>query len=291
MRQRPGVHDRQLRCKVLVVDEASMWSQWFWEFVNRFLQIVRCNAALFGGIQLVPCGDFLQLPPVSGDEVWLPNSSSQRARSARRKLQHRRPAMRACAFCEPLHGFGLVSCLLREDRGVPEKGRFCFQSPTWHLTIAKCVELRGSHRQRNDPELAAALAEVRLGRVSSRTDALLRGLSRPLPDNAQGEAPRQAAVTMAHNPASQSIPNAPFVPTRADLWISWAWRVRGRFLHARRSDVRVTNLSWLDMLPGDSFNFRALDEEGPGIAYRLKQHPYPQDSECAAACGVGANKL
>lgn len=52
------------RLKVLIVDEISMISQELFEFISEYLQLLRNNEALFGGVQLVLCGDFFQLPPV-----------------------------------------------------------------------------------------------------------------------------------------------------------------------------------------------------------------------------------
>ncbi|XP_037287780.2 pif1 DNA helicase [Rhipicephalus microplus] len=56
------------RCKVLVVDEVSMLDGRFFHKLERVARLVRRNDRPFGGIQLVLCGDFLQLPPVSRKE-------------------------------------------------------------------------------------------------------------------------------------------------------------------------------------------------------------------------------
>ena len=47
-----------------------------------------------------------------------------------------------------------------------------------------------------------------------------------------------------------------------------------RFLHAYRKDVAITNQEWLALLPGDTFHFRALDEEGTDNEYKLRKHPF-----------------
>lgn len=51
--------------RLLFVDECSMVSGAFVEKVNFIGQQIRQNAKPFGGIQVVFCGDFLQLPPVT----------------------------------------------------------------------------------------------------------------------------------------------------------------------------------------------------------------------------------
>lgn len=51
--------------KVLVIDEISMIDGKFFNILNELAQTLRRNNEPFGGIQLVVCGDFFQLPPVS----------------------------------------------------------------------------------------------------------------------------------------------------------------------------------------------------------------------------------
>lgn len=58
--------------QVLIIDEISMVSAEMFEFLDVMLrQIRRCEAA-FGGVQLVLCGDFFQLPPVARDPADAP---------------------------------------------------------------------------------------------------------------------------------------------------------------------------------------------------------------------------
>ena len=53
---------------VLIVDEVSMLSQKLFELLNNIGKIIRKNSKPFGGIQLIFCGDFYQLPPVGNIE-------------------------------------------------------------------------------------------------------------------------------------------------------------------------------------------------------------------------------
>ncbi|KAG0422261.1 hypothetical protein HPB47_001921 [Ixodes persulcatus] len=53
------------RCSVLVVDEVSMLDGRFFQKLERVARLVRRSDRPFGGIKLVLCGDFLQLPPIS----------------------------------------------------------------------------------------------------------------------------------------------------------------------------------------------------------------------------------
>ena len=59
---------RKLRdLEVLIVDEISMMSDDLFDKISAVLSVVRDNPQPFGGIQLILCGDFAQLPPVSGN--------------------------------------------------------------------------------------------------------------------------------------------------------------------------------------------------------------------------------
>lgn len=51
-------------CRILIIDEISMISDRVLKYIDKALQILRDNTKLFGGVQLIISGDFLQLPPV-----------------------------------------------------------------------------------------------------------------------------------------------------------------------------------------------------------------------------------
>lgn len=50
--------------KVLVIDEISMLHHFRLDMVDRVLRYVRDDPSPFGGVQVVVCGDFFQLPPI-----------------------------------------------------------------------------------------------------------------------------------------------------------------------------------------------------------------------------------
>lgn len=52
------------KTKVLIIDEISMLHKKQFDLVNEVLQFFRENDKPFGGIQVVLCGDFFQLPPI-----------------------------------------------------------------------------------------------------------------------------------------------------------------------------------------------------------------------------------
>ena len=53
------------KADVLVIDEISMLHDFRLDMVEEVLRVTRDNPAPFGGLQVVLCGDFFQLPPVN----------------------------------------------------------------------------------------------------------------------------------------------------------------------------------------------------------------------------------
>lgn len=55
---------RWLECQVLIIDEISMLDGALFDVLEQLARRIRKDSAPFGGIQLILCGDFFQLPPV-----------------------------------------------------------------------------------------------------------------------------------------------------------------------------------------------------------------------------------
>ncbi|KAL2101689.1 hypothetical protein ACEWY4_003450 [Coilia grayii] len=62
--QRPGVIQNWLSCKHLIIDEISMVDAQFFDKLEAIARSIKRSTEPFGGIQLIVCGDFFQLPPV-----------------------------------------------------------------------------------------------------------------------------------------------------------------------------------------------------------------------------------
>jgi ATP-dependent DNA helicase PIF1 len=76
------------RCKVLVIDEISMIDAELFDKLDVIGRILRKNKNPFGGIQLVICGDFFQLPPVGrADEDGKPKQFCFQAESWKKSIQ------------------------------------------------------------------------------------------------------------------------------------------------------------------------------------------------------------
>jgi ATP-dependent DNA helicase PIF1 len=66
---------RLKKCETLIVDEVSMLDEKLFDALDHLARHVRKLDKPFGGIQLVLCGDFFQLPPIAGafcfrSKVW-----------------------------------------------------------------------------------------------------------------------------------------------------------------------------------------------------------------------------
>ncbi len=59
--------ERFSQTNVLIIDEISMLHSFRLDLVNQVCQTMRGNGLPFGGMQIILCGDFFQLPPVSRD--------------------------------------------------------------------------------------------------------------------------------------------------------------------------------------------------------------------------------
>ncbi|MBI5798730.1 MAG: AAA family ATPase [Candidatus Yonathbacteria bacterium] len=65
MLEKSYLYKRFEKVKVLIIDEVSMLHHFRLDLVNNVLKTMRSSAKPFGGIQVILCGDFFQLPPVS----------------------------------------------------------------------------------------------------------------------------------------------------------------------------------------------------------------------------------
>ncbi|XP_065681597.1 ATP-dependent DNA helicase PIF1-like [Hydra vulgaris] len=67
----PDVFNRWRNTHVLIINEISMINAQTFDLLhNLACKINQCYDELFGGIQVIVCGDFYQLPPVKGDYVF-----------------------------------------------------------------------------------------------------------------------------------------------------------------------------------------------------------------------------
>jgi len=65
LKTRKYLRDRFERTNVLIIDEVSMLHHFRLDLIDEICRYMKNNDQPFGGIQIVLCGDFFQLPPVS----------------------------------------------------------------------------------------------------------------------------------------------------------------------------------------------------------------------------------
>lgn len=63
--EKKEINKRISKTKVLIIDEISMLHYFRLDFVEKICRFVKQNSLPFGGMQIVQCGDFFQLPPVN----------------------------------------------------------------------------------------------------------------------------------------------------------------------------------------------------------------------------------
>jgi ATP-dependent DNA helicase PIF1 len=150
--------------QVLVLDEASMVSGEFFDLLSDAVSEIRKDPRPFGGIQLIMCGDFLQLSPIAPR-----NSDIEQMVTA---LQDK----------EGLHEQDARE-LLFLNRG------FLFQAHHWQRAGFQVVELDQVFRQQNK-KFVDILQDIRKGQVPQSTLHFLRTkCERPLPPNQFGIRP------------------------------------------------------------------------------------------------------
>uniref|UniRef100_A0A1I8PC33 ATP-dependent DNA helicase PIF1 n=1 Tax=Stomoxys calcitrans TaxID=35570 RepID=A0A1I8PC33_STOCA len=73
---RPASAQAWRKCKRLIIDEISMVDGQYFDKIEAVARHIRRNDRPFGGIQLILCGDFLQLPPVIKREEFTTGSQT-----------------------------------------------------------------------------------------------------------------------------------------------------------------------------------------------------------------------
>lgn len=65
-RKSPRIMKKLKELRILIIDEVSMMNAELLDKINDYLCIIRGTSRPFGGVQVILCGDFCQLPPVEG---------------------------------------------------------------------------------------------------------------------------------------------------------------------------------------------------------------------------------
>ncbi len=139
---------------VLIIDEVSMLHGFRLDFVDRVLRRIKKNEDSFGGMQVVLCGDFFQLPPVTRENFSRNFSDGQQEFSQ-----------------------GRFSTNEAGDIEYMEDGqkatKFVYGSDSWREGNFTICYLSEQYRQTDD-ESISILNEIRSGQVSEASMALLK---------------------------------------------------------------------------------------------------------------------
>jgi ATP-dependent DNA helicase PIF1 len=166
--------------KVLIIDEISMSDAEFLDHLSLAVDRVVNHSEIldaierraerisrpFGGrIQLIFCGDFLQLPPVRNQAAnGLSGASQQGSRAQAPKSQDRLPSLKDAPVIGKRGGAPAPLFHARETHG-----QLAFKSVVWRESSLVTIELTTAHRQRKGL-LLSALNDVRVG--NARTPSM-----------------------------------------------------------------------------------------------------------------------
>lgn len=157
-----GCHNKRTwerfnKTNVLVIDEISMMENFCFERLNKIMKEARDSHKPFGGVQVVVCGDFCQLPPVQ--------------------------PMKYCLECgvqlQSISGYK-KRCLEHGDFKLSDQ--WAFMSAAWRECRFLHVNLTEIHRQK-DLQVVGILEKLRLGKP---LDSIEKDLLRDHPSETDG---------------------------------------------------------------------------------------------------------
>lgn len=145
--------------KILIVDEISMISPFFFETLDGVARNIRSKQSHlpFGGIQLVLVGDFYQLPPVPKREndTIVTIHGIEKKRKAETQSQIKVSTTKKQQLPD------------QKALAIKEAAVYCFETKVWQSTIAPqyCFVLDYVFRQ-NDRQFCSLLKNIRTGEVN-----------------------------------------------------------------------------------------------------------------------------
>ena len=147
IKKSPGALSRWQDARLLIIDEISMLSGELLDKLNAVAQNVRKNNKVFGGIPVLLCGDFAQLPPVAGGS-W-----------SREDIEAVPGADIGAELAKPTYARNPAS--------------FAFEAKCWGALVTHKCMLTTVHRQKEDKQFINLLSSLRLGRVPTNASSIL----------------------------------------------------------------------------------------------------------------------
>lgn len=140
--------------KILIIDEASMISSHLFDKMDYIGQTIRKNKTLFGGIQLIVSGDFLQLPPIP--------SVSERKEYSKEQREQREKQKKSTVIAT--HG--------NIDTSI-NNNLFCFQAKCWNQLAKNTIYLNQVFRQ-TESKTIECMNQLRTGTLTQESIQLLQ---------------------------------------------------------------------------------------------------------------------
>ncbi|HPT40181.1 MAG TPA: PIF1 family DEAD/DEAH box helicase [Candidatus Paceibacterota bacterium] len=128
------LQERVIHSSVLIIDEISMFDAQRLDLVDRVLKTVRKSKNPFGGLQVVLCGDFFQLPPIKDKNF----------EEIKREAE---------------------SSLFSDN--AEKKNNFAYQSSSWQSGDFKICYLEEQYRQQKDRDFTEILNKIRENKMDN----------------------------------------------------------------------------------------------------------------------------
>jgi len=165
----------------LILDEVSFIGQWVLNRVHQSLMIAKNSNSNFGGINILFCGDFCQLPPVNEEALYkLTKMESQKSGFV----------CNVCKSCKTNYS--------NKHKTNPsqysiekENGRLLW------LQLTHVIILTKQMRQIEDPEFAALLKRLRVGECTDADFKLLN--TRLISKNDLGDEWSEVPILVSRN--------------------------------------------------------------------------------------------
>ena len=222
------------RAKVLIIDEISMVSAELFDKLDYVARVVRGLNRPFGGVQLVVCGDFFQLPPV------IKKNAEEELVAIGEKEE------KGVAGTPSKKSKGGSASDQEKPSGGDSASVFCFESKAWKEAIELNFELTEVFRQQEDQEFIDMLRELRLGVCSVETERRLLKC--------------QNTVFVPSKKSKQQLSGSP--PSSGD---GEADGIEPTRMYSTNRNVDETNEKMLDQLEGKGKKYKARVNQKPPL--------------------------